>query len=82
MPKPVVLRAQEVLRDLEKLHGEKEAAVVGESARPAAQLSFIQWQDPEVDAFQEELKEVDPNAMTPMEALLLVQRWKERFGKG
>jgi hypothetical protein len=46
------------------------------------QLSFIQWEEPETQAWKSELAQIDPNALTPMEALLLLQRWKERFGKG
>lgn len=84
MPKPVVLRAQEVLNDLERLHGEHSSTepLEGSGGDSAMQLSFIQWEDPEAEAWKSELIQVDPNSLTPMEALLLLQRWKERFGKG
>ncbi len=81
MPKPVVLRAQEVLNSLEKLHGEAPTAAPVATGAGDVQLSFIQWEDPESQAWKNELQQVDPNAMTPMEALLLVQRWKDRFGQ-
>ncbi|MDA8787945.1 DNA mismatch repair protein MutS [Schleiferiaceae bacterium] len=84
MPKPVVLRAEEVLNDLERLHGEHSSTepLEGSGGDSAMQLSFIQWEDPEAEAWKSELIQVDPNSLTPMEALLLLQRWKERFGKG
>ena len=84
MPKPVVLRAQEVLTELEALHGESTEGSSQEASQGSGsmQLSFIQWEEPETLAWKSELAEVDPDALTPMEALLLLQRWKERFGKG
>ncbi|NDD80803.1 MAG: DNA mismatch repair protein MutS [Flavobacteriia bacterium] len=84
MPKPVVLRAQEVLTELEALHGESPEGSSSEASQNggAMQLSFIQWEEPETQAWKSELAQIDPNALTPMEALLLLQRWKERFGKG
>jgi DNA mismatch repair protein MutS len=81
MPKPVVLRAQEVLNTLEELHGEAPTAAPVATGAGDVQLSFIQWEDPDSEAWKDELKQVDPNAITPMEALLLVQRWKDKFGR-
>ena len=81
MPKPVVLRAQEVLNTLEELHGEAPTVAPVATGAGDVQLSFIQWEDPDSEAWKDELKQVDPNAITPMEALLLVQRWKDKFGR-
>ncbi|MFZ9733367.1 MAG: MutS-related protein, partial [Schleiferiaceae bacterium] len=78
MPPSVVLRARSVLRDLE----EKPNPVIPEqnSGAPAAQLSFIQWEDPTAQAWRAELEQLDPNAITPMDALMLLNRWKKEFG--
>jgi DNA mismatch repair protein MutS len=81
MPKPVVLRAQQFLNSIENLHGEAPTEAPVATGAGDVQLSFIQWEDPESQAWKNELQQVDPNAMTPMEALLLVQRWKDRFGQ-
>ncbi|MEY4460886.1 MAG: hypothetical protein RL429_875, partial [Bacteroidota bacterium] len=77
MPPSVVLRARSVLRDLEKI---ENPVIPGRSNAPAAQLSFIQWEDPDAQAWRAELEQLDPNAMTPMDALMLLHRWKKEFG--
>ncbi len=84
MPKPIVLRAKEVLAELETMHGEvlTDAQEGLAESGGAMQLSFIQWEEPESVAWKSELAQIDPNDLTPMDALLLLQRWKERFGKG
>lgn len=77
MPPSVVLRARSVLRDLEK---NENPVIPGRSNAPAAQLSFIQWEDPAAQAWRAELEQLDPNAITPMDALMLLNRWKKEFG--
>jgi len=78
MPPSVVLRARSVLRELEKnSNPEKSERNPG---TPAAQLSFIQWEDPAAQAWRAELEGLDPNAITPMDALMLLHRWKNEFG--
>lgn len=77
MPPSVVLRARSVLRELEKnSNPEKSKRNPG---TPAAQLSFIQWEDPAAQAWRAELEGLDPNAITPMDALMLLHRWKKEF---
>ena len=77
MPPSVVLRARSVLRVLE----EKQNPVITEhnSGAPAAQLSFIQWEDPAAQAWRAELDSLDPNSITPLDALMLLNRWKKEF---
>jgi DNA mismatch repair protein MutS len=77
MPPSVVLRARSVLRDLEK---NENPVIPGHSNAPTAQLSFIQWEDPAAQAWRAELEQLDPNTMTPMDALMLLHRWKKEFG--
>ena len=37
-------------------------------------------EDPKAKTWQSELAELDPNAIAPMDELLLLQRWKKEFG--
>ncbi|MEY4478766.1 MAG: hypothetical protein RL276_1071, partial [Bacteroidota bacterium] len=78
MPPSVVLRARSVLRELEKNSNPEKSERNPEA--PAAQLSFIQWEDPAAQAWRAELEGLDPNAVTPMDALMLLHRWKKEFG--
>ena len=78
MPPSVVLRARSVLRELEKNSNPEKSERNPEA--PAAQLSFIQWEDPAAQAWRAELEGLDPNAITPMDALMLLHRWKKEFG--
>ncbi len=77
MPPSVVLRARSVLRELEK---NSNPDIPARAAATPTQLSFIQWEDPEAQAWRAELEQLDPNAMTPMDALMLLNRWKKEFG--
>ncbi|MFZ9778440.1 MAG: MutS-related protein, partial [Schleiferiaceae bacterium] len=78
MPPSILLRARSVLRVLE----EKQNPVIPESGSgvQATQLSFIQWEDPAAQAWRAELESLDPNSITPMDALMLLNRWKKEFG--
>jgi DNA mismatch repair protein MutS len=78
MPPSVVLRAHSLLSALEQAADREKSAKSSESG--GLQLSFIQWEDPKAKTWQSELAELDPNAIAPMDALLLLQRWKKEFG--
>ena len=78
MPPSVVLRAHSLLSALEQAADREKSAKSSESG--GLQLSFIQWEDPKAHTWQSELAELDPNAIAPMDALLLLQRWKKEFG--
>jgi DNA mismatch repair protein MutS len=63
LPKPVIRRAQELLRELE--HGERvQASQAKKEASP--QLSLFIERDPVLDA----LKSLDMNSLSPLEALM------------
>jgi DNA mismatch repair protein MutS len=79
MPQTVVLRANELLAELEKLHGEKVEII--EKDTPSYQMSLVQFESPELEALTKELKELDVNTLTPIDALLLIQRWKSLLNK-
>jgi hypothetical protein len=42
---------------------------------------LIQWEDEQTKAWKQELSGCNPNELTPMEALLMIQRWKELYGE-
>ena len=78
MPPSVVLRAHSLLSALEQAADREKSAKSSDSS--GLQLSFIQWEDPKAQTWQSELAELDPNTIAPMDALLLLQRWKKEFG--
>ncbi|HEX2968377.1 MAG TPA: DNA mismatch repair protein MutS [Bacteroidales bacterium] len=72
MPRSVVNRADEILKELEQGHQKKEltkpiADLAGH--REGMQLSFFQLDDPVLKQIRDELLEIDIDNLTPMEAL-------------
>ncbi|PWH16160.1 MAG: DNA mismatch repair protein MutS [Anaerolineae bacterium] len=74
LPKAVVQRANEILKQLEKSAGK---AVQVQPSYPQ-QLALFPQESP----LLRELKELDPNSLTPIEALNKIYEWKSRFTKG
>jgi len=72
MPKSILKRADEILKELEKTH-RKEALIekVDELAehREGMQMSFFQLDDPVLKQIRDEIINLDINNLTPMEAL-------------
>ncbi len=71
LPKPVVQRAQEILRQLEASSG--KAVKINPLA--ARQLALF----PETNPLVDELKALDMNSLSPIEALNKLYEWKSRF---
>ena len=71
LPKPVIQRASEILKKLEMSSG-KAVRLDPESAR---QLALF----PETNPFVDELKEIDVNELSPIEALNKLYEWKKKF---
>jgi DNA mismatch repair protein MutS len=72
MPQSVVKRAGEILKELEKTHRKEELIEkVDQLAthREGYQLSFFQLDDPVLKQIRDEIKKVDINNLTPIEAL-------------
>ena len=73
LPRPVIARAQEIMAQLEA------------SAGRAVHLDETQSQQimlfPETNPLVDELKTLDINSLTPMEALSKLFEWQARFGK-
>ena len=72
MPKSVVTRAGEILKELEQSHERQELAkpIAGLAGhREGYQLSFFQLDDPVLKQIRDEILDMDINNLTPVEAL-------------
>jgi len=72
MPRSVVTRADEILKELEQSHDKKElskpiADIAGH--REGMQLSIFQLDDPVLKQIRDEILEIDIDNLTPVEAL-------------
>lgn len=96
LPDNVIERASSILEGFEqenmfgvrnepKKEGSKRKAVqpeIIEETDPASQLSFIDSsRNGDIPNMFEELKELDINNLTPIQALQLLEKWKKRVGK-
>jgi DNA mismatch repair protein MutS len=81
MPKSVVTRAEEILKELEKSHNslEKPIASIADK-REGLQLSFFQLEDPVLKDIRDKLKQIDINNLTPMDALNKLNEIKKITG--
>jgi DNA mismatch repair protein MutS len=71
MPQSVVLRANEILQELEKSESkEKNKSRISEAPKNNFQLNFFDPVDPVAETLKEKIKAMDLNAMSPIEALL------------
>jgi DNA mismatch repair protein MutS len=84
MPKSIVVRAGEILKELEATHQDQ-----GVVAKPVAelsqkregyQLSIFQLDDPVLKQIRDEIKKVDINNITPLEALQKLSDIKKWVG--
>ncbi len=73
LPKPVIQRANEIMTELEKTSG-RVVAVKGFETRQIALF-------PETNPLLEEIKNLDINGLSPIEALNKLYEWKKRFSK-
>jgi DNA mismatch repair protein MutS len=73
LPRPVIARAQEIMAQLEASGG--RAVKLDEGA--PRQIALF----PETNPLMDELKALDLNALTPMEALSRLFEWQARFSK-
>jgi DNA mismatch repair protein MutS len=83
MPKSVVLRAEEILKEMEaSQRGEKPSrpsADIG-NKREGYQLSFFQLEDPVLKRIRDEIKNLNINSLTPIEALNKLNEIKKISG--
>lgn len=84
MPRKVVGRAKEVLKQLENTHGSSSSVQQKETSAPSAdgdmQLSFFQLDDPVLEQIREEITNIDINTLTPVEALMKLNEIKKISG--
>ncbi len=83
MPKSVVNRANEILKDLEKSEQKESLAKpVGEIAqhREGLQTTIFQLDDPVLKQIRDEINNLDINNLTPMEALNKLNDIKKHIG--
>jgi len=83
MPKRIVDRASEILKELEILHRQEGANSysVPESVQKNVQLSFFQLDDPTLSQIKLQLEQTDVNNLTPVEALIKLNEIKRLLGK-
>lgn len=82
MPKSVVNRANEILKELEQSHMKQDLfKSVSDLAdhREGLQLSFFQLDDPVLKQIRDELLDIDINNLTPVEALNKLNEIKKRL---
>jgi len=83
MPKSVVKRSSEILKDLEKSHKNNSLSKpIDEIAdhREGLQLSFFQLDDPVLKQIRDEIKNLDVNKLTPIDALNKLNEIKKITG--
>jgi DNA mismatch repair protein MutS len=82
MPASIVERANQILKDLEGANSQQELTAkshLGES-REGMQLSFFQLDDPVLEQIRDEVKSLDINNLTPLEALNKLSEIKRLVG--
>lgn len=78
MPNLVVGRAEDVLKKLEKSRENKKNK--NGEASSEMQLSFFKLDDPILESVKEEIKNLDINTLTPVEALMKLNAIKKKIG--
>ena len=83
MPVSVLKRAEEVLSFLEKSH-ERESSTDGlkeVKGKEEMQLSFFQLDDPILESIRSDIRGLDINTLTPVEALMKLNEIQKKIGK-
>ena len=70
MPQSIIVRANEMLKQLEKSHSGAELSKKGNEKAQNMQLSFFQLDDPTLSQIRDEIVGIDINTLTPVEALM------------
>ena len=79
MPKTVLATAERKLKFLEQSHQEEERKEALNKSTQDLQLSFINLDDPLLEALREEIKNLDIDTLTPVEALMKLNDIKRRL---
>ena len=82
MPTKVVNRAKEILKTLENSRSQDQnTEIIKRVTEENLQLSFFQLDDPALENIREELTQIDINTLTPIEALMKLNKIKSMIGK-
>ena len=82
MPTKVVNRAKEILTTLENSRSQDQNTEnIKRVTEENLQLSFFQLDDPALENISEELTQIDINTLTPIEALMKLNKIKNMIGK-
>ena len=79
MPQTVILKAQKLLKKLEKNHSGDE--LLGKAVKDDMQLSIFNLDDPLLEQIKEEILSLDINTLTPVEALMKLNEIKRMLVK-
>lgn len=80
MPQIVILKAQKLLKKLEKNHSSELLDGI-KSTKEEMQMSFFNLDDPLLEEIKEEILNIDINTITPMEALMKLNEIKRMLTK-
>ncbi len=82
MPSKIITRANTILQTLESTHNNPNQQAQKELAKKKEeyQLSFFQLDDPVLSQIKDELKHIDINTLTPVEALIKLNEIKKLVG--
>jgi DNA mismatch repair protein MutS len=80
MPQIVILKAQKLLKKLEKDHSSDVLNGI-KSAKDEMQMSFFNLDDPLLEEIKDEILSLDINTITPMEALMKLNEIKRMLTK-
>jgi DNA mismatch repair protein MutS len=80
MPQIVILKAQKLLKKLEKNHSNDALNGIKE-AKDEIQMSFFNLDDPLLEEIKEEILNIEINTITPMEALMKLNEIKRMLTK-
>ena len=80
MPQTVILKAQKLLKKLEKDHS-GDALVGIKSEKEQMQMSFFNLDDPLLEEIKEEILNLDINTLTPIEAMMKLNEIKRMLTK-
>jgi DNA mismatch repair protein MutS len=80
MPKQIVRKAEKILKQLESLRT-KESNTEAITDGSDMQLSFFKLDDPILEELRDEIKILDINTLTPVEALMKLNEIKKLLGK-
>lgn len=77
MPQEIIKISKNVLKGLEKSHGNKNEFQVNDSSE--LQLTFFDMENKNYEEFKDELESIDTNNITPMQALVKLSELKNKI---